>query len=234
MLSKYNTSYDFGRDLIPQALQDGYKVLALELDGPWQDVGGSIADFFAAHMAMAEAGVLSPTSRVDPQQLASQREAAEEATFFDPQAHSAPLFQAASPLPPCQYGEGVRVKQSLVSPGCVLGEGLQLQRVVVGPRAVLGAHTVIQDSVIMGSDYFEAEKKPTNPVNPNYPPLGIGAGCEIRRAIVDKNARIGANVRLLNQGGLRQSADFAALGVYIRDGIIVVTKGGVIPDNTVI
>ena len=85
----------------------------------------------------------------------------------------------------------------------------------------------------MGADYYEHEKE-FKPTSPSFPPIGVGAGTVIRKAIIDKNVRIGAGCRLVNEGGVFESFDRVKSGICIRDGIIVISKSCVLPDGTVI
>jgi len=86
----------------------------------------------------------------------------------------------------------------------------------------------------MGADYYEEEKGFNKPLGPNYPPMGIGAGTTIKKAIVDKNARIGKACMLVNKEGVHESFDRLESGICIRDGILLVSKGSSVPDCTVV
>ena len=84
---------------------------------------------------------------------------------------------------------------------------------------------------MLGSDYFETPEEAVQAAGRGEPPIGIGEDSVVERAIVDKNARIGRGVRILNEAR-EQEKDGA--GWFIREGIVIVPKGGVIPDGTVI
>ena len=86
----------------------------------------------------------------------------------------------------------------------------------------------------MHSDYFEAEKHFTKPTSPTYPPVGIGAGTVLHKAIVDKNARIGENCQLTNPEGVFESFDRIKSGICIRDGVLIVSKSAVVPNGTIV
>jgi len=101
----------------------------------------------------------------------------------------------------------------------------------VGIRSYLGKGCILEDTVLMGADFWRGHPQDPATVDPSLPPMGVGEGTVIRRAIIDKNARIGLNVRLVNEAGLEE-ADGDSW--FIRDGIIVIPKGAVIPDGTVV
>ena len=86
----------------------------------------------------------------------------------------------------------------------------------------------------MGADFYEAEKPITKLITPNYPAIGVGAGTTIRKAIVDKNARIGKGCQLVNKEGVFESFDRIKSGICIRDGILIVSKSSAVPDGTVV
>jgi len=116
------------------------------------------------------------------------------------------------------------VKDSIISEGCFL-DRCEISDSVVGIRANIGAGSRIRRSVVIGSDFYEEAKEP------GAPALGIGRDVVLDRVVIDKNARIGNGVRLVNENGV-EHAD--GNGYYIRSGIIVVPKNGVIPDGTIV
>jgi glucose-1-phosphate adenylyltransferase len=89
----------------------------------------------------------------------------------------------------------------------------------------------VRDSLVLGADYYESLEEIDRAQAKGLPPLGIGSDAVVERAIVDKNSRVGRGVRLVNEAGVREKD---GEGYYIRDGIVIVTKGGVIPDGAVI
>ena len=109
--------------------------------------------------------------------------------------------------------------------------GSEIERSIVGIRSRIGRGTRIRDSLILGADYYESLKVLDEAREKGLPPLGIGEDCVIERAIVDKNTRVGRGVRLVNEAGV-ENAD--GDGYYIRDGIVIIPKGGVVPDGTTI
>jgi glucose-1-phosphate adenylyltransferase len=118
-----------------------------------------------------------------------------------------------------------RIRDSIVSEGCYLA-GCDIQDSVVGVRAAAREGSTIRRSVLMGADFYEYGAPPEG-----VPALGIGKDVTLERVIIDKNARIGDGSRLVNENGL-EHAD--GNGYYIRGGIIVVAKGGIVPPGTVV
>ncbi len=126
-----------------------------------------------------------------------------------------------SRLLPCSTVEDSVLKDVLLAEGCRIQKA-EITHSVIGVRSVISTGTVIKDSIIMGADYYPTEK-------PAQPPIGIGPNCHIEGAIIDKNARIGADVviRPFPRGTEINTADWT-----IQDGIVVVPKDAVIPNGT--
>jgi len=119
-----------------------------------------------------------------------------------------------------------------VSDGCVIRSGTRLERAVVGVRSEIGHNVTIRDSVILGANYYEgASGRMVRTAGGDVPPLGIGDGTVLERAILDKNCRIGRGVQIVNR---RQVLEAEAENYVIRDGIVVIPNGAVVPDGTVI
>jgi glucose-1-phosphate adenylyltransferase len=144
--------------------------------------------------------------------------------FNDPKR---PIFTHPRQLPPARFDECV-VKQAVIAEGCSL-EKTSVTESVVGVRMVVRAGSTISRSVLVGADYFEGDDDAAG--LGRAPRLGIGRDVVIDRAIVDKNARIGDGCRLVNESGV-QEAD--GDGWYIRSGIVVVPKGGIVKPGTVV
>jgi glucose-1-phosphate adenylyltransferase len=115
------------------------------------------------------------------------------------------------------------IKHSLVNDGALVHAD-RVENSILGIRSVVREHSEIFDSYIMGNDFFETDHK-------DKIPLGIGKHCLIKNAIVDKNVRIGDNVQIINKDNVENDETDT---YCIRDGIVVVKKGVVIPDGTVI
>jgi glucose-1-phosphate adenylyltransferase len=195
---------DFGRHVIPSAFPR-MRVQAHVHDGYWEDVG-TIGSYFQANLALTE-----PRPAFN---------------FYDPARpiYTHPRFLPATKIQACE------VVDSLISEGCFI-ERARLERVVVGIRTRIAAGARIRRSLLLGADSYETVEEMERAAAEGHPPLGIGEDCIIENAIVDKNARVGRGVRIVNERGERDR-DFASY--YIRDGIVVIPKGAVIPDQTVI
>jgi len=124
------------------------------------------------------------------------------------------------------------VIESMVGEGCILKE-CTVKRSVIGIRSRIEAGCVIDNALLMGSDFYESPMERLQNLESGKVPLGVGANTTIQRAIVDKNARIGRNVRIVNSDRVVESSR-EDLGFVIQSGIVVVIKNAIIPDGTVI
>jgi len=202
MLCDEPGSIDFAKELIPAALKPR-KVTAYLYDGYWEDIG-TIRSFYQAHRDLVS---MLP-----------------KFNLFDA---SFPIYTHARFLPGIKVNKG-RIQQSILNDGGIIDRST-IKRSIIGVRSRIGAGCVIEDSLVMGADYFD-----TVEVCGRVPPqVGIGPGCRIRRAIIDKNVRIGKKVVLENRKRLR-TYDDPEERFYIRDGIIVVAKGAVLEDGLVV
>jgi glucose-1-phosphate adenylyltransferase len=195
---------DFGRHVIPHAVPS-MRVQAHVHRGYWEDVG-TIRSYYEANLALCQ-----PVPPFDFYEAARP-------------VYTHPRFLPATKIESCS------VRGSLISEGSIL-VGAEIERAVVGIRSRIGRNTQIRDSLLLGADYYETLEEIAQAGERRLPSLGIGSDCVIRNAIVDKNARVGNGVQILNEAGLTQ-AD--GPGYAIRDGITIVTKNAVIPDGTVI
>lgn len=143
---------------------------------------------------------------------------------FDIRNREAPLYSRPRFLPPTIMGD-VKIKGSLVADGCRIGDNVTIENSVIGLRTVIGNNVTIKDSVVMGADYIErAQRDQTR--------IGIGDGSVIKGAILDKNCRVGKNVKITNCDHVENQGEEEAL--QIRDGIPIVIKNATIPDGFVI
>jgi glucose-1-phosphate adenylyltransferase len=205
-LAKDKRAMDFGREIIPTAIEMGH-VQGFMFDGYWEDIG-TISAFYEANLNMTSA--------------------MPQFNFFDADA---PIFTRARYLPPSKL-HNCDVRDSIVTEGCIIN-GATITSSVVGLRSRIDAGTRIESSVLMGADYYQSIDDMREEIAAGIPHLGIGSNSVIRRAIVDKNARIGANVRLVNERGV-ENADGPDGSYYIRDRIILVPKNATVKDGTVV
>jgi glucose-1-phosphate adenylyltransferase len=143
--------------------------------------------------------------------------------FFD---HLNPIYTHARFLPASKVN-GAQVNRAIIADGCIITNA-NIERAVIGIRSVIENGSTIRNSVLMGADFYREEDPQSAP---DRPPLGIGQDCVIEGAIIDKNARIGDRVVIKPEG---KSADMDGDNYYVRDGVIVVPKGAVIPAGTFI
>ena len=195
---------DFGREAIPRAIGER-KVFGHFFDGYWEDIG-TIASFFEAHMDLTR-----PLPKFD---------------FYD-EEH--PIFTYPRFLPGSKILAS-QVENAILCEGSIVNRS-SIRDSIVGIRSRIGEGGRIERAVIMGADYYESAEDLARNRDRGVPDIGIGRDVEVRNAIIDKNARIGHGVRLINRNGAAaESAD----NYNIVDGIIVVPKGAVIPDGAVI
>ena len=198
---------DFGREILPASARD-HNVQAYLFKDYWEDIG-TIEAFYNANLAL--------TYQPDP-----------PFSFYD---EKAPIYTRSRYLPPTKLLDS-HVIESMVGEGCILKE-CTVKRSVIGIRSRIEAGCVIDNALLMGSDYYESPTERLKHLESGEVPLGVGPNSTIQRAIVDKNARIGRNVRIVNQNRV-QEATREELGFVIRSGIVVVIKNATIPDGTVI
>ncbi|MCS7031471.1 MAG: glucose-1-phosphate adenylyltransferase [Gloeomargarita sp. SKYG116] len=198
---------DFGKEVIPAAIKD-HNIQVYLFNDYWEDIG-TIESFYEANLAL--------TKQPNP-----------PFSFYD---EKAPIYTRSRYLPPSKL-LNCEIVESLVSEGCILKE-CRVRHSVLGIRSRIQSGCVIEDTLVMGADYYEPyEQRFPDPFD-SHIPVGIGENTVIRRSIVDKNARIGKDVQIINKDWV-QEADREAMGFYIRNGIVVVIKNAVIPDGTII
>ena len=197
---------DFGKEVIPGCINE-LNVQAYLFNGYWEDIG-TIAAFYKANLDM--------TSAIPPFNL------------FDAEA---PLFTRARYLPPSKM-DNCEIRDSIISDGCIIN-GAKINRSLIGLRSRIGEGAQIDSAYMMGADYYQTLEDMLGDREAKRPRVGVGENTIVRRAIIDKNARIGANVKLLNEGGI-ENTDGPEGMYYIRDRIIIVPKNGLVPDGTVV
>jgi len=195
---------DFGSEIIPQAIRQK-SVFAHFFDGYWEDIG-TIQSFFKAHMELC-----GPLPRFN---------------FYDEEK---PVFTHARFLPGSKISQA-SVENSILCEGSII-EQSAIGSSIIGVRSRIGRNSRLENAVVMGADYLETAEDLARNRAEGLPDIGIGNDCEIRKVIIDKNARIGDGVKLVNQRGV---VNEKAESYSIVDGIIVIVKKAVIPDGTVI
>ncbi|MBN2198796.1 MAG: glucose-1-phosphate adenylyltransferase [Candidatus Aminicenantes bacterium] len=195
---------DFGRQVIPHSIAKR-KVYAYFFDGYWEDIG-TIPSFFRANIDLTQ-----PLPRFN---------------FYD---EDKPIFTHARFLPGSKILDS-QVSHSILCEGSIINSS-SIRNSIVGVRSRIGERCTLERTVLMGADYFESREQLERVREAGLPPIGLGEDCEIRDAIIDKNARIGKGVRLVNA---RNVAEESAENYEIVDGILVVHKNAVIADGTAI
>ncbi len=206
VLAADTTHLDFGKQVIPGNIQK-YNVQAYLFNDYWEDIG-TIAAFYKANLDM--------TSAIPPFNL------------FDAEA---PLFTRARYLPPSKI-DNCEIRDSIISDGCIIN-GAKINRSLIGLRSRIAEGAHMDGVYMMGADYYQTLEDLLADRNAGRPRVGVGENTVVRRAIIDKNARIGKDVRLLNEAGL-ETADGPDGTYYIRDRIIIVPKNALIGDGTVV
>ena len=199
-LLQTNSKSDFGKHIIPSSIET-HKVHSHIFEGYWEDIG-TIRSFWSANLDLTE--VLPRFS------------------FYE---MASPIYTRMRYLPPSKINR-CDLSRCLLSDGCIIS-GERIDHSVIGLRALVGEGTVVEDSILMGADYYEHDTIH----DPSAIPMGIGKNCLIKKAIIDKNARIGDDVVISPED---KPADEKTDLYWIRDGIIVIPKGTVIPSGTVL
>lgn len=204
---KTNHSWmDFGGEIIPASIEN-YNVQAHLFKGYWEDIG-TIRAFYNANLDLA-----APLPKFN---------------FFDTEA---PIYTRSRYLPPSKIHD-CDIGNSMISEGCILN-GVHARSSIIGLRSRIDAGTRIESSIVMGSDFYESLEEIRENLDGRMPHIGIGQNCSIRGAIIDKNVRIGRNVQLINASGV-EYMDGENGSYYIRDGIIIIPKGAVIENDTIV
>lgn len=195
---------DFGGDIIPAAIGK-HKVSGFVFDGYWEDIG-TMKRFYDVNLQMT-----APDAPFD---------------FYSPKRpiYTHPRFLPASEI------YGADLTNVLLPDGCRIGDAI-ISDSVIGLRSTIGEHTTIRKVVMMGSDFYETNEDRVENGRLQRPNIGIGTDCSIKRAIIDKNARIGNNVTIRSLPD-REDGDYESW--FARDGIVIIPKNAVIADGTVI
>jgi len=208
LLSGNPSATDFGKEIIPSSLARGDQLQSYLFDDYWEDIG-TIGAFFEANLAL--------TDQPNP-----------AFSFYD---EKFPIYTRPRYLPPSKL-QDAQVTQSIIGEGSLL-KACSIHHCVLGVRSRIEDEVVLEDSLVMGADYFESMEERLVLRERGGIPIGVGRGTTVKGAILDKNVRIGENVTITNRDRI-EDADRPELNFYIRNGIVVVVKNGTIPDGTVI
>ncbi|MEB3319553.1 MAG: glucose-1-phosphate adenylyltransferase [Cyanobium sp.] len=208
LLNSNPSATDFGKEIIPASLARGDRLQSFLFDDYWEDIG-TIGAFFEANLALTQ----QPTPPF---------------SFYD---ENFPIYTRPRYLPPSKL-QDAQVTESIIGEGSLL-KACSIHKCVLGIRSRVEDGVVLQDTLVMGADYFESSEERAVLRERGGIPMGVGKGTTVKRAILDKNVRIGSNVTIINKDRVEE-ADRPELNFYIRNGIVVVVKNGTIPDGTVI
>jgi glucose-1-phosphate adenylyltransferase len=202
--NEYVEATDFGKEILPQSI-DKYKVISYQYDGYWTDIG-NIYSFFEANLGLTKD--------------------LPDFNLFD---NNNAIYTRARMLPPAKIS-GTTLEKTVIAEGCIINAS-RIESSVIGIRTRIGIGTTIVSSYLMGIDYYETIEEIRHDKEHGLPSVGIGDRCYIKNCIVDKNCRIGDDVRI-NGGPHLENTDHSLYTV--KDGIVVVKKGAVIPNGFVI
>ncbi len=202
--TEFKDATDFGKEIIPQSIEK-YKVASYQYDGYWTDIG-NIYSFFEANLDLTK-----------------------DIPLFNLFDNDQTIYTRPRMLPPAKIS-GTTLEKTIVAEGSIINAS-RLERCVIGIRARIGLGSTIVNSYLMGNDHYETLEEIRNDEANGIPLLGIGNRCYINNAIIDKNARIGNDVRI-NGGDHLENTDHSLY--TIKDGIVVVKKGAVLPNGFVI
>lgn len=197
--NEYPGATDFGKEIIPQSIEK-YKVASYQYEGYWEDIG-NIPAFFHANLGLTKD--------------------LPEFNLFD---NTKTIYTRARMLPPAKIS-GTRCDHAIIGDGCIVNAA-HIENSVIGIRARIGHDSSIINTYIMGSDYYETLADIEEDHQHGLPQLGVGNRCQIQNAIVDKNCRIGDDAKII--GGTHVEDGDTPL-YTVKDGIIVLKKGAVIP-----
>lgn len=204
--SSYPTANDFGSEIIPSAVKE-HNVQAYIFRDYWEDIG-TIKSFYDANLALTDEFP--------------------KFEFYDPKT---PFYTSPRFLPPTKI-DNCKIKDAIISHGCFLRECI-VKHSIVGERSRLDSGVELRDTLMMGADYYQTESEIASLLAHGKVPIGIGRNTKISNCIIDKNARIGKDVIIMNKDGV-QEADRPEEGFYIRSGITMILEKATINDGTVI
>ncbi|MDP3393974.1 glucose-1-phosphate adenylyltransferase [Sediminibacterium sp.] len=195
---------DFGKEILPDSIEN-YKVSSFQYDGYWTDIG-NIYSFYEANLALTQ-----------------------EVPLFNLFDNNKTVYSRARMLPPAKIS-GTTLEKTIIAEGSII-HASRIEQSVVGIRSRIGHGTTVVSTYIMGNDYYETLEEMESNTSKGLPKIGIGERCYIKDAIIDKNCRIGNDVRI-NGGSHLANTDHPLYTV--KDGIVVVKKTAILPDGFVI
>jgi glucose-1-phosphate adenylyltransferase len=201
-LMSNTTTKDFGKEIIPQAIGN-QKILSYQYEGYWTDIG-NIDSFFEANLGLTD-----------------------DIPKFNLFDNSSKIYTRARVLPPSKITGVTSIDKSVVAEGCIIN-GASIQHSVIGIRSRIGFGTKISNSYLMGNDYYQNLEEIRLNAEQHIINIGIGEHCVFNNTIVDKNCRIGNHVTL---NGGKHLEDQNTNLYTIKEGIIVIKKGAILPDG---
>jgi glucose-1-phosphate adenylyltransferase len=205
LLEAYPETVNLVMEIFPHCLTS-HRMRAHLFDGYWEDVG-TIRTYFEASLSLT--GEDPPFKFHTPEGI---------------------IYSRMRYLPASRIS-AAQMNGCLVSDGCVVQAGTQMTRCILGVRSRVGANVQLRDAIVLGADRFETEAERADNRKHGIPDLGIGDGSVIEGAILDKDCRIGKNVRIVNQRNVQEEE---ADNYVVREGIVVIPNEAVVPDGTVI
>jgi len=194
--------HDFGKHIIPYAIKH-LNVKAYKFNGYWEDIG-TIKSFFHANLALTD-----------------------QFSAFDLYRRDHPIFTRPRYLPASKI-IGCRINNSIICEGGIIEESV-IERSVIGIRSKISPGVHLKNVIMMGADGYQSLQEIDEDRMAGSPTVGIGKNTIIENAIIDKNARIGDNVTLINKDHVTEDV---AQNFEVREGIIVVYKNAIIPSGT--
>ncbi len=201
LLEEYKDSTDFGKEIMPNSI-DKYRVTSYQYDGYWTDIG-NIYSFFEANLSLTE-----------------------DIPHFNLYHHQQTIYTRARMLPPAKIS-GTTLEHTIIAEASIINAS-RIEKSVIGIRSRIGHSTNIISCYMMGADYFETLEQMADAKTKGLPKMGIGERCYLKNCIIDKNVRIGDDVRIIG-GNHLEPADHPLY--TIKDGIVVIKKNAIVPSG---
>ncbi|HSK13454.1 MAG TPA: glucose-1-phosphate adenylyltransferase [Phnomibacter sp.] len=201
LMEEYKDSTDFGKEIMPNSIQK-YRVASYQYDGYWTDIG-NIYSFFEANLALTE-----------------------DIPHFNLFDREKTIYTRARMLPPAKIS-GTTLEHTIIAEASIINAS-RIEKSVIGIRSRIGHGTNLVSCYMMGADYFETLEQMAEAKIKGLPKIGIGERCYLKNCIIDKNVRIGDDVRIIG-GSHLESADHPLY--TIKDGIVVIKKNAIVPSG---